>query len=189
MKDVLMPWCSLFQVPVLCIGGNHDWAFYKGHVDLSPPCPFIYLQDSGYTYRKDNVRIPIWGTPWVPTFNNWAFNACEEELAQHFARIPQDTQVLITHVPPYGILDKTQDGTHIGSVALRERIMDLPNLCLHIFGHNHHTGQSSVTNPKRHSLRHVNVALRTEEYKLRNISGVSIEVTIPSHPASHIVEE
>ena len=36
--------------------------------------------------------------------------------------IPDDTEILLTHSPPYGILDKTLKGEHVGSKELAERV-------------------------------------------------------------------
>lgn len=56
----------------------------------------------------------------------------QEEL---YAAIPEDTDVLVTHTPPYGILDR--DGSILyGSRELLERVRTI-RPCLHLFGHIH----------------------------------------------------
>ena len=54
---------------------------------------------------------------------------------QIYAAIPEDTDVLVTHTPPYGILDR--DGSILyGSRELLERVSTIrPRL--HLFGHIH----------------------------------------------------
>ena len=54
---------------------------------------------------------------------------------QLYAAIPEDTDVLVTHTPPYGILDR--DGSILyGSRVLLERVRTIrPHL--HLFGHIH----------------------------------------------------
>ena len=73
-------------------------------------------------------------------FFNWAFNLDRgEALAERWAQIPDDTDILITHGPPAGILDRitTPDGTiRPGCEALADRVARLP-LKLHVFGHIH----------------------------------------------------
>ena len=70
-------------------------------------------------------------------FYDWAFNLPRgKALAKVWAKIPDDTDVLITHGPPYGILDKTERGEHCGCQDLLERIKVI-QLKLHIFGHIH----------------------------------------------------
>ena len=59
---------------------------------------------------------------------------------------PNDTKILITHGPPYGILDQSSfaDGTlrkeHLGCEDLMNRIKELKELDLHFFGHIHTPG-------------------------------------------------
>src|SRR5512147_2620038 len=54
------------------VAGNHDWAFVNRPADarriLGPDV--LYLEDSGATL--DGLRL--WGSPWQPEFNGWAFN-------------------------------------------------------------------------------------------------------------------
>ena len=54
---------------------------------------------------------------------------------QLYASIPEDTDVLVTHTPPYGILDR--DGSILfGSRELLDRVCTIrPRL--HLFGHIH----------------------------------------------------
>ena len=54
---------------------------------------------------------------------------------QLYAAIPEDTDVLVTHAPPYGILDR--DGSILyGSRELLEKVRAIrPRL--HLFGHIH----------------------------------------------------
>lgn len=84
--------------------------------------------------------LKFWGSPWTPVFFNWAFNLERgDALAERWARIPEDTDVLITHGPPAGIRDKIDSPTGIirpGCEALAERVASL-TLKLHIFGHIH----------------------------------------------------
>ena len=58
----------------------------------------------------------------------------------HYAcRIPSNMQVLITHEPPRGILDR-EDSCGIGEYGSDEicrQVFDLPALRLHLFGHSH----------------------------------------------------
>ncbi len=55
--------------------------------------------------------LKFYGSPWQPTFHNWAFNLDRgEEIKKVWDKIPNDTDVLITHGPPFGILDKTVEG-------------------------------------------------------------------------------
>lgn len=92
-----------------------------------------FLVDNGI--RINNVNF--WGSPVTPGDGNWAFNKKRgSELLMHWNKIPENTHFLITHGPPYGLLDEVEDKQHIGCEELIKRIQDLkiPN---HIFGHVH----------------------------------------------------
>ena len=94
----------------------------------------VYLQDDGV--QVDGVKI--YGSPWQPEFFQWAFNLPRgKPLREVWNRIPEDTQVLITHGPPHDILDLTSRGVAAGCEALRERVEELPQLRAHVFGHIH----------------------------------------------------
>src|SRR5690606_27797878 len=92
-----------------------------------------YLRDAGV--EIDGVRF--WGSPWQPEFFDWAFNLPRgEALAARWALVPEDTDVLITHGPPRGILDRTVTGTPVGCDDLRAALDRLAPR-LHVFGHIH----------------------------------------------------
>lgn len=144
------------------ICGNHDWL---GETDpllmkeLAEENGIIYLDDSGI----ELMGLKIWGSPVQPEFCNWAFNRKRgEEIARHWAKIPDDTQVLVTHGPPMGILDKLEDGTLVGCEELRKRVDQLQSLRLHSFGHIH-CAAGEYTDPNGKLF--VNAAICTEEYK------------------------
>ncbi len=98
--------------------------------------------------HEDIVEIngfKIYGSPYTPRFLDWAFNVDRGPLIQkHWDLIPLDTNVLVTHAPPIGILDytKTIEGAiqHVGCANLRFTLEKLENLKLHVFGHIHSPG-------------------------------------------------
>jgi Icc-related predicted phosphoesterase len=106
------------------IGGNHDNLLAGGRWHLCTPAEygwdFIYLLDSGTEFQG----LKIWGSPWTKRFDGMnphcmAFTVdTEEELAKKWALIPDDTEILITHSPPKGYLDRLSDGTRVGSESL-----------------------------------------------------------------------
>src|SRR6187402_1527746 len=132
------------------ISGNHD----NRMTDKSAQkyfCPikrnyeeFEYLCDSGTEFEG----LKIWGSPWTKTFEGINPKCCaftvdtEEELAAKFALIPEDTDILITHSPPFGILDHCSNG-HVGSKSLRSTINRIKPK-IHIFGHIHENGGTKV---------------------------------------------
>ena len=116
------------------IAGNHDFLFEKRPAQARGLITnAIYLEDSGVEIEG----IKIYGSPWQPLFFNWAFNLHRgRDLAEKWKLIPKDTDVLVTHGPPSGILDTTYDGQSVGCEELRERIRVIrPKI--HAFGHIH----------------------------------------------------
>jgi Icc-related predicted phosphoesterase len=92
-----------------------------------------YLIDEAVEYRG----LTIWGSPWQPEFMNLAFNLPRgEALAERWAQMPEDLDILVTHGPPEGILDRTSRGERVGDAALRRRV-DEVGPRLHAFGHVH----------------------------------------------------
>ncbi len=124
------------------VAGNHDWLF-----EISPPLAgslidgCVYLQDS--FVEIENLKI--YGSPWQPRFFDWAFNLNRgRQLAEKWRLIPDDTNILITHGPPFGILDAAPRGSlpdeNVGCEDLRRRVEELvgfERLKLHVFGHIH----------------------------------------------------
>lgn len=127
----------------LLIGGNHDFFAAnapKQFLDLVPK-EVTYLCNSGVTINGCH----FWGSPYQPDLKGWAFGEDRgAPMRKHWTLIPNHTTVLITHTPPYGILDQSRSGRHLGCEILSERIEQL-TLQTHIFGHVHASyGQREV---------------------------------------------
>ena len=122
----------------LLVAGNHDGvpclqpALFK---DMLAAYPSVtYLEDSAVTINNH----VFYGSPHTPKFMDWYFMKSESQLDRLYKSVPLDTSVLITHGPPYGILDWTiYAGSHVGSHALLRLTKRLPDLKLHVFGHIH----------------------------------------------------
>lgn len=117
------------------IAGNHDIpAEMCGSEFVKKQIPQgLYLQDS--SVRIEGLKF--YGSPWQPEFFNWAFNLPRgRELAHKWAFIPKDTDILITHGPPAGIMDMLSDGRRVGCADLR-RYVGIVQPKVHIFGHIH----------------------------------------------------
>ncbi len=115
------------------IGGNHDGLIAGGRWKFAPPEEFDYLCDSGTIYEG----LKIFGSPWTPTFCDWYFMKDRGlEIKKKWDSIPYGTDILVTHGPPFGILDKTKDGNFAGCEELRKAI-DRIQPRLHVFSHIH----------------------------------------------------
>lgn len=129
----------------IMIGGNHD-NFLQSFMtteasralDAGIEYDHEYLCDNGCEFEG----MKIWGSPWTIQFPNqnpeaMAFAVRTEfKLMDKFDSIPEDTNILITHSPPYGIGDMCSKG-RVGSLALAHKVDSTPNLKLHVFGHIH----------------------------------------------------
>lgn len=86
----------------------------------------------------------LWGSPWTPHFGNWAYNFAPAinggyaDAMKHWAQIPADTDILITHGPPRGILDDIPGPKLVGCPFLRAQLdAGRRKPKLHVFGHIH----------------------------------------------------
>jgi len=145
------------------IAGNHDLYLERvSEYELEEIIPedVIYLNDSGITINGIN----IWGSPVQPWFYDWAFNRERgEEIKKHWDLIPHNTDILITHGPPHGILDKTASGQKVGCEELRERL-EIVKPKIHVFGHIHEAyGSEDISNTK-----YINASVLDIAYKLVN---------------------
>lgn len=144
-SEIFDAFANLARLPyerILVTPGNHDFGFEQNpfivHI-LKNKFPHIeILLDLETTI--DGLRI--WASPYTPWFHDWAFNflpgpAGIAQAQEKWATIPDDTAILITHGPRYGVLDETLQKKHVGCAALAERIASLPQLRLHVFGHIH----------------------------------------------------
>ena len=122
----------------IIIAGNHDFLFEKIPSiaeTIIRSTNAVYLNDTGYTYKG----LKFWGSPVQPWFCNWAFNRQRgADIKKHWDMVPNDTDILVTHGPPWGIGDQSYlNGDHLGCADLADRIDKLSNLKLHVFGHIH----------------------------------------------------
>ncbi len=121
----------------IVIAGNHDFCFD----DERKATAEEYFSDDGLIYLNDSGLdidgIKFWGSPIQPWFHDWAFNRTRGvEIKRHWDLIPTDTDVLITHGPPFGILDLCFHGERVGCNDLLEAVMKIKPK-IHAFGHIH----------------------------------------------------
>jgi len=119
---------------VLCVGGNHDFvAEDRVRNGESVFRNAVWLQDTAHVHQG----ITFYGSPWLPHLRDWAFYLPPEELRDKWSMIPDHTDVLITHTPPFGILDQPRSRqVHCGCRHLLERV-DVVKPRFHLFGHTH----------------------------------------------------
>lgn len=151
------------------VGGNHDWGL-QHFLEYGNEFMVRDMSSSAYYLRDSDVTldgVKFYGSPWQPTFCDWAFNLPRGRwLAEKWDMIPVDTDVLITHGPPYGILDKVGQ-EHVGCADLRTRV-DFIKPKIHCFGHIHCAAGMTELN----GTTFVNAALLSERYGLVNAPTV-----------------
>ncbi len=137
----------------------------------------IYLCDTGCEYKGLN----IWGSPWTPTFFNWHFMKDRgEPIKKMWDLIPDDTDILITHGPPFGILDQVEfsskaiQGKFAGCEELRlaiERIQPR----LHVFGHVHEGYGQMMLKCTPRDITCINACIMDADYRPVN-KPINIEL-------------
>ena len=137
IEDFLSWFSNLPYKHKIFIAGNHDFEFERVRSSreegIRIPDGVTYLQDESVTI--DGIKI--YGSPWQPWFHDWAFNLYRgEALAEKWNQIPDDVDILVTHGPPHGILDKTERMMNVGCEDLYKRVFEIKPK-IHLFGHIH----------------------------------------------------
>jgi Icc-related predicted phosphoesterase len=115
------------------IAGNHDFLLEKTNPSRIIPHGVVYLQDS--LVEIEGLRI--YGSPYTPKFFDWAFMKYRgEEMREVWGLIQENIDILLTHGPPFKILDKTEGGEHSGCEELLFRVAEIKPR-IHAFGHIH----------------------------------------------------
>lgn len=132
-------WYSSLNIPhKVYVAGNHDSAVERKMVT---PADFAA---GGITYLENNsttiMGLKIWGSPITPTFGDWSFMKKRDKIHEVWDLIPVDTDIIVTHGPPKGILDISfsREGLmeYCGCRALYKRVIAIqPKLVC--FGHIH----------------------------------------------------
>lgn len=122
--DFLNWFCDLPHRHKIFICGNHDDCLYGANIEG--------LDDNVHYLCNSEVEIDGIKFYGVPMFMG---DCVTDRQSRNYARIPDNTDVLITHCPPYGILD-FDDNINYGDKELLERVSAVAPR-LHLFGHIH----------------------------------------------------
>ena len=149
----------------ILVAGNHDILF-ETHRDLAmgalkTSCPEVHYLENGSCQFQG---LKFWGSPVQPEFNDWAFNVKRgREIKKYWDMIPDDTDVLITHGPPWGLLDQIRPGREVEHLGCGELLKAVRRIKpkLHVFGHIH-GGYGTF---KKGPTQFVNASLLNEAYK------------------------
>lgn len=125
----------------LLICGNHDTSFESSIIDkyviklFYPSITYLFHE----TITIEGLKI--FGSPYTPEFHNWAFNVKRANLFKYWEQIEDNTDIIITHTPPMGILDLASRNDESGyeQTGCRSLMKNIErvNPKLHVFGHIH----------------------------------------------------
>lgn len=171
---------------VIVIAGNHDW-FFQNEPNLARQIMkergLLYLEDSGLTLEGSTVlagqiapgpgRVAIYGSPWQPWFNDWAFNLYRgKPMKEKWDMISPGIDILMTHGPPYEILDGVgrfdedvgpdNDSVFVRRVGCEDLLAAVKRVKpkVHVFGHIH----ASYGRVERDGTTFINASIMNEAY-------------------------
>ena len=143
-----------YQYKIL-VGGNHDSYIEEEDAEQIQkilPKNCYYLCHSGVTIEG----LKFWG---VPIFVSENISGVYFDMLE---KIPSNTDILVTHQPPYGILDKAEP-YNFGCRELLDIVLAIrPKY--HLFGHIH----DAYGMEKKEHTTFVNASIVDENYELKN---------------------
>jgi Icc-related predicted phosphoesterase len=125
-------WLGELRHPIkIVIRGNHDSLVEAGVVTRLLNATLLINRG------MEGHGLKIWGSPLTSLYGGAFGRSDPEERRRIYAEIPSNTDVLVTHGPPYGILDcEHGSAKHQGCKLLLETVQRLKPR-LHVFGHVH----------------------------------------------------
>ena len=134
-------WFATLPIPTkVFVPGNHDTSLEKGLItrDLVESRKINLLINE----EKEIGGLRFWGSPFTPRYGSWSYMKDRGTINRIWEHIPEGIDVLITHGPPYGVLDATYNHHNkvelVGCSALAKRVTKVePRFML--FGHVHST--------------------------------------------------
>lgn len=138
VRDFIKWYGSLDIKYKIFVAGNHDSSIEKRLISK-----FDFAAE-GIIYLENDFTeidgIKIWGSPITPTFGNWSFMKNRAKLHDLWQTIPEDTDIIVVHGPPQGVLDLSCNRENqfemCGCKALTKRVKQIePKYCM--FGHIH----------------------------------------------------
>ncbi|TVY51731.1 putative rhamnogalacturonate lyase C [Lachnellula cervina] len=171
-----------FEVKIV-VAGNHDitldtefynqYGSYFHNQEPQDPAKCIQLiqQSPSIIWLKHEAAIinlsspagpqttfKVFGSPYSPAKDRWAFGYCTEEADSLWDRIPLDSDIVITHTPPKYHCDERKDGRAAGCDGLRNALWRVrPRLS--VCGHVHEGRGSEIV---RWDLQHTNIKYKED---------------------------
>jgi Icc-related predicted phosphoesterase len=116
----------------IVVPGNHEY-----FLEADPSERFML--DNANVLINEGIQIEglrLWGSPVTPMYGGAFGLSSAKDRKRLYAQIPPNIDVLVTHGPPFGILDTAISGLHEGCPELLDAVEQVrPKL--HVFGHIH----------------------------------------------------
>ncbi|KAG0706348.1 Metallo-dependent phosphatase-like protein [Suillus ampliporus] len=162
---ITVEWLKSLDHPVkIMVAGNHDlcldetWAqpIYglppeevhqaRAYVRSQAAAGLYYLEHQPFRFTVPWGREwKVYGSPAAPLYAQGAFQyETTDEARVIYNRIPEDTDILITHTPPFMTLDTTRKGKQAGCHILSSKLAELRKCRLHVFGHIHESAGAQI---------------------------------------------
>ena len=137
------------------VPGNHDMLFDEKFYDVYYKEWTIGKKESSLKIKQLMAKLGIivlidesivienikfYGTPWTIIEHPWqtAFQLPADKMVTKWEHIEEDTDILLTHSPPYGILDKCLfGGSNTGCKELMRVVKEKIKPAVHVYGHEH----------------------------------------------------
>lgn len=160
------------------IAGNHCTSIERGLIDKK--------EFEGITFLSHEYAevggLKIFGSPYTPSFGHgWAYNVARHKIGEYWKDIPEGLDILITHGPPKGILDLTENMEgrlgQCGCKSLLNRVKETKP-CFHVFGHIHPEScapNSAILKVNGIDTTFINASVVNLDYKIEN-NGFVIEI-------------
>jgi Icc-related predicted phosphoesterase len=117
----------------IVVPGNHEYFLEADPSDR-------FMLDKAIVLINEGTEIEglrIWGSPVTPMCSGAFGLSSAKDRKRLYARIPWDIDVLVSHGPPFGILDTAPiSGLHEGCRELLDAVTRVKPK-LHVFGHIH----------------------------------------------------
>ena len=100
----------------------------------------VYLEDEEHLINiNQDFTIKVYGSPWTATHGKpgKSFQIPRSELKDKWEKIPRDVDILVTHMPPYGIRDENAGRVKAGCRDLLREVTERLRPRIHVFGHIH----------------------------------------------------
>mmetsp|Transcript_29808 Transcript_29808/g.83285 ORF Transcript_29808/g.83285 Transcript_29808/m.83285 type:complete len:303 (+) Transcript_29808:45-953(+) len=171
------------------IAGNHDLSldvedyvkvhrkrFHRNRPEFdAQACRDRFTSNPGYHFLENDSTVieglKIHGSPQSPWFCDWAFGPERgPDIQKYWDRIPDDTDILVTHGPPLGYGDLCYPNNNRAGCYNLLRRVERVKPKYHIFGHIHE-GYGAYTNAKDDTdpgTIFINASTATYNYRMTN---------------------